>query len=123
VHLITSATLDEIGVEHVRYRPNVVLETPPGTPAFVENDWIGRELHVSSPRGTTAVLRISLPTPRCAVPTLEHGTLPRAPHAVRTLMASNRVDVPGFGTLPCAGCYAEVVRSGSVHVGDEVTLH
>jgi uncharacterized protein YcbX len=122
VHLITSATLDEVGVEHVRYRPNLVLETPPGTPAFVENSWVGRELHVSGAAGTTVVLRICLPTPRCAVPTLEHGTLPRAPHAVRALMAANRVDVPGFGVLPCAGCYAEVVEGGDLQVGATVTL-
>ncbi|OZM81034.1 MOSC N-terminal beta barrel domain-containing protein [Pseudonocardia sp. MH-G8] len=115
VHLITSATLAAIGAEQVRYRPNLVVETPPGTPGFVENSWVGREFVVGE-----AVLRIALPTPRCAVPTLEHGPLPRAPHAVRTLMADNRVDVPGFGVLPCAGCYAEVVRPGVVRVGDEV---
>lgn len=122
VHLITSATLDEVGAEAVRYRPNLVVETPPGTPAFVENSWVGREMHVTGPDGVKAVLRVSLPTPRCAVPTLAHGGLPRAPHAVRTLMTSNQVDVPGFGVLPCAGCYAEVVRGGEVRVGDEVTV-
>jgi uncharacterized protein len=117
VHLITSATLEAVGAEQVRYRPNLVLRTPPGTPAFVENDWVGREVVVGE-----VVLRIALPTPRCSVPTLVHGTLPRAPHAVRTLMTANRVDVPGFGVLPCAGCYAEVVRGGTVRVGDEATV-
>ena len=122
VHLITSATLARIGTEHLRYRPNLVVETPPDTPPFVENDWVGRELHVTGGDGATTVLRIALPTPRCSVPTLEHGPLPRAAHAVRTLMRDNRVDVPGFGVLPCAGCYAEVVQGGIVRVGDEVTL-
>ena len=122
VHLITSATLDRIGTEHVRYRPNIVVETPAGTEAFVENDWVGRELHVGNGAGDAVVLRLTLPTPRCAVPTLEHGTLARAPHAVRTLMTANRVEVPGSGVLPCAGGYAEVVRPGVVRVGDEVTL-
>lgn len=122
VHLITSATLDRIGAEAERYRPNFLIETPPGTPAFVETSWVGREIDVSGPGGRSAVLRVSLPTPRCAVPTLEHGPLPRAPHAVRTLMTANMVDVPGFGVLPCAGCYAEVARGGEVREGDEVTL-
>ena len=117
VHLITSATLDAVGVEPVRYRPNLVVQTPPGTPAFVENSWVGRELHLGD-----VVLRVSIPTPRCAIPTLEHGALPRAPHAVRTLMAANRVDVEGFGVLPCAGGYAEVLRGGTVHVGAELTV-
>lgn len=118
VHVITTATLRQIGTELVRYRPNVVIETPPGTPAFVENDWVGRELHVGE-----VVLRVTLPTPRCAVPTLEHGPLPRAPHAVRTLMTANRVDVTGFGVLPCAGGYAEVVHSGLLRTDAPVTLH
>lgn len=124
VHLITSATLEAVGAEQVRYRPNLVVETPPGTSAFVENDWVGRTLQVGDPDGAdgATVLRIALPTPRCSVPTLEHGLLPRAPHAVRTVMANNRVEVPGFGVRPCAGCYAEVVRAGTVRVGDRVTL-
>ncbi|MFC4943572.1 MOSC domain-containing protein [Pseudonocardia sp. GCM10023141] len=118
VHVITTATLDRIGTEQVRYRPNLVVETPPGTEPFVENSWMGRELHI----GGAIVLRMTLPTPRCSVPTLEHGELPRAPHAVRIPMRENRVDVTGFGVLPCAGGYAEVVRAGVAHIGDEVTL-
>jgi hypothetical protein len=122
LHLVTTATLADVGAEQIRYRPNLVLETPPGTPAYVENEWIGRELHIGTPDDPSVVLRISIPTPRCAVPTLEHGDLPRAPHAVRTLMTSNRVEVPGFGLLPCAGCYAEVLKGGTVRVGDDVTV-
>jgi len=118
LHLITTATLDHIGAEAVRYRPNLVVSAPPGYPAWAENDWVGRELHVGGVR-----LRGLLPTPRCAVPTLEHGTLPRAPHAVRTPMAENRVEVPGFGVLPCAGVYLEVLGAGTIHTGDQVTLN
>ena len=117
VHLITSATLDHLGVEALRYRPNLVLATPPGTPPFVENDWLGRELTIGAVR-----LRLTLPTPRCALPTLEHGDLPRAPHAVRGPSDQNRVDVPGFGVLPCAGAYAEVLEGGTVRTGDEALL-
>lgn len=123
VHLVTTATLEQVGVEDVRYRPNLVLETPPGTPAYVENGWVGRELHVTGADGAPVVLRVSSPTPRCAVPTLEHGNRPRAVHAVRTLMSANRVDVPGAGAVPCAGCYGELRHGGAVRVGDEVTLH
>lgn len=117
VHLVTTATLDEIGTEAVRYRPNVVLATPAGFPPFTENEWVGRELSLGGVR-----LRGTLPTARCAVPTLEHGDLPRAPHAVRALLAANRVDVPGFGMQPCAGLYAEVLAGGTIRRGDPVTL-
>ena len=115
VHLITTATLDHLGMDAQRYRPNLVVESD--TAPFAETDWVGRELTVGE-----ATLRIVLPTPRCSVPTLEHGDLPRAPEALRPLLSGNRVDVPGFGVLPCAGVYAEVVRGGTVRRGDTVTL-
>jgi uncharacterized protein YcbX len=115
VHLITTATLDHLGTDAVRYRPNLVVEAD--IAPFGETAWVGRELTVSE-----VTLRVVLPTPRCSVPTLEHGGLPRAPEAVRPLMTENRVDVPGFGVLPCAGVYAEVVRGGTVRRGDTVAL-
>lgn len=114
VHLITTSTFEDVGAEWVRYRPNLVVDTPSGTP-FAENDWVGREIIVGAVR-----LRGILPTPRCAIPTLAHGDLPRAAHAVRTLLTRNRIDVPGFGVLPCAGLYAEVLDAGTVHPGDPV---
>jgi uncharacterized protein YcbX len=117
VHLITTATLDHLGVEAVRYRPNVVVATPEGHPPFSENDWVGREITLGGVR-----LRGVLPTPRCSVPALEHGDLPREPGAVRPLLAGNRIEVPGFGVLPCAGVYAEVVAPGTVREGDPVAL-
>ncbi|WP_300019323.1 MOSC N-terminal beta barrel domain-containing protein [Pseudonocardia sp.] len=117
LHLITTATLVHLGVEALRYRPNLILATEPGAEPFVENDWLDRELTIGEVR-----LRITLPTPRCSVPTLEHGDLPRAPHAVRGPLAQNRVEVTGFGVLPCAGVYAEVLAGGTVRTGDAVTL-
>ena len=118
LHLITAATLERIDTEATRYRPNLVINTPPGYPAYAENDWEGRELSVGDVR-----LRVLSPTPRCALPTLEHGPLPRAPHAVRVPAAENRVPAGGFGILPCAGAYAEVITEGTIRTGDPVTLH
>lgn len=116
VHVITTSTLEHVGTDAARYRPNIVLDTPDGTP-YAENDWVGRRIEVGG-----VVLEVVLPTPRCAVPTLRHGDLPRDPHAVRALLEGNRVDVPGFGVLPCAGVYARVHSAGSVRVGDAATL-
>jgi uncharacterized protein YcbX len=116
VHLVTTATLSHVGVEAVRYRPNLVIGTPSGVP-FAENDWVGREIVIGD-----VTLRGMLPTPRCAVPTLEHGRLPRSTGAVRTLLEQNRIDVPGFGVLPCLGLYAEVVHGGTIGLGDEAVL-
>ena len=113
VHLITTGTVAGIGVEALRYRPNILLAAD--GPAYAENAWVGRELRVGTVR-----LRVTLPTPRCALPTLEHGALPRAPHALRTPAADNRIEVPGFGMLPCAGVYAEVLTPGPIRLGDRV---
>ncbi|KUI22441.1 molybdenum cofactor biosysynthesis protein [Mycobacterium sp. GA-1285] len=118
VHLITTATLDAIGVgmgEALRYRPNVVIDV--GPEPFVENGWVGSEITLGE-----VILRATLPTPRCAVPTLKHGDTERLSDAVRYLLDHNRVEVPGWGKLPCAGVYAEVVAVGTISVGDEVRV-
>lgn len=117
VSLITMGTIAHLGTEWVRYRPNVVVTTVPTEAPFVENDWVGREIRLGAVR-----LRGLIPIPRCAIPTLEHGDLPRALDAVRALLTENRIGVPGFGTVPCAGLYAEVLDGGVIHAGDTVTL-
>ncbi|MGV0782103.1 MOSC domain-containing protein [Mycolicibacterium sp. XJ775] len=117
VHAVTTATLERIGVEAARYRPNLVIATPPGFPAYAENEWTDQILTVGGVR-----LRAMGPTPRCVIPTLEHGALPRAPHALRTPAAENRVDAFGLGLLPCAGTYLQVLAAGTLQIGDPVSL-
>ncbi|MFF3271876.1 MOSC domain-containing protein [Streptomyces chrestomyceticus] len=125
LHLITRATLDritELGprattVEAERYRPNVVIRTEAA--GFVENDWPGRDLRI----GDELTLRVVARTPRCAVPTLEHGRLPRDPDALRVPARHNRVvPMEEMGPQPCAGVYAQVVRPGRIRQGDAVRL-
>lgn len=117
LHAITTATLDRIGVDAVRYRPNLVINTPPGYPAYSESAWTGHILTVGEAR-----LRSMGATPRCVVPTLEHGVLPRAPHALRIPAAENRVEALGLGVLPCVGTYLEVLDNGTIRTGDPVRL-
>ncbi|MFC6881717.1 MULTISPECIES: MOSC domain-containing protein [Actinomadura] len=124
VHLVGTATLAAIAeagergvMEAARYRPNIVLDTGDGA-GFGENDWVGRDLRVGE-----AVLRVMAPTPRCSVPTLEHGTLPRDTGALRIPARLNLVEpVPGMGPRPCAGVYAQVVTPGRVNAGDPFRL-
>ncbi|WP_102417425.1 MOSC domain-containing protein [Mycobacterium sp. 4858] len=117
LHAITTATLEHIGVEALRYRPNIVIGTPPGYPPYAENDWVGTEIVVGDAR-----LRVLTATSRCVVPTLEHGPLPRAPQALRTPAAENRWDTGGHGPQPCAGAYLAVAAEGVIRVGDRVTV-
>jgi len=124
LHLLTTSTLDRIAelspyrkADLERYRPNIIVRT--SAPGFTENDWLGRTLRV----GDDLVLRVIARTPRCAMPTLAHGSLPRNPEALRVLARHNRViPMQGMGPEPCAGVYAEVLNPGHVRTGDAVRL-
>jgi uncharacterized protein len=124
LHLITTATLDRIAelnpyrrARLERYRPNVVIRADAG--GFTENDWLGRHLRV----GDDLVLRVIARTPRCAVPTLAHGDLPRDAEALRVVARHNRLSpMPDLDPEPCAGVYAQVLNPGRIRPGDQVRL-
>ncbi|MFE7530226.1 MOSC domain-containing protein [Kitasatospora sp. NPDC057542] len=117
LHLITTATLRATGSAAERYRPNLVVRTE--GEGYAENAWVGRELAI----GPTLRLRVLAPTPRCAVPTLRHGALPRRPEALRIPAGQNRVvPLEGMPALPCAGVYAQVVVPGAIRTGDRLTV-
>ena len=124
LHLLTTSTLDRIAelspyrrADLERYRPNIVVRT--SAPGFTENDWPERDLRI----GNDLVLRVIIRTPRCAVPTLAHGTRPRNPDALRVLARHNRVEpADALDPEPCAGVYAEVLESGHIRIGDAVRL-
>jgi uncharacterized protein YcbX len=124
LHLLTTATLDRIAElspyrrAHLeRYRPNMVIRT--GADGFTENDWLGRDLSV----GDDLLLRVLARTPRCAIPTLAHGDLPRDTEALRVVARHNRVrPLPDLDPEPCAGVYAQVLRPGRIRPGDPVRM-
>ena len=124
LHLLTSSTLDRIAelspyrrADVERYRPNIVIRS--STPGFTENEWLQRDLQV----GDELVLRVIARTPRCAVPTLAHGHLPRNTEALRVLARYNRVaPFQPADPEPCAGVYAEVLNPGHVSTGNPVRL-
>jgi hypothetical protein len=124
LHLITTSTLDRLAelsprgsVELERYRPNLVIRST--AEGFTENDWVGRDLFV----GPDLAVRVISRTPRCAIPTLEHGNLPRDTDALRVPAAHNRVS-PAYDWRPepCVGVHGQVIRPGRVELGDEVRL-
>jgi hypothetical protein len=120
--VVTTATIDALGAAHPagavdanRFRPNVVIRMIDGR-AFEENGWPGRTLVTGD-----ATLRVMTPTPRCVVPTLDHGN-GADPEVLRTAARSNRVQVLDIGVLTCVGAYASVDRPGTLRIGDLVRV-
>lgn len=110
VHVVIGAALRALGtalggpVDVARFRPNVVVE--------LDEDPVdaqGRELRL----GEQVVLRIGPPMPRCRMVDLPQHGLGRDPRVLRELAR-------GHGAV--FGWMAEVVRPGTVHVGDAARL-
>lgn len=124
LHLLATSTLDQVArlsprgtVEPERYRPNIIIRMT--APGFAENDWAGRDLRI----GPDLAIRVIALTPRCAIPTLEHGRLPRDPDALRGPAAHNRISPrEGLSPQPCVGAYAQVLHPGRIKVGDPVSV-
>jgi uncharacterized protein len=116
VHVLTTATLDALRslypagrIEPRRFRPNLIVATPPEVTGFAESAWIGRTISL----GSEVQLKITGPCPRCVMTTLAQDDLPRDPLVLKTAAKHNQAHV---------GVYASVVRNGIVHRGDAVGL-
>jgi uncharacterized protein len=124
LHVVTTATLAQLraaspdsAVDPRRFRPNIVLDTGPAPPSFLEDSWVGRLLRI----GATTAIRLTTRAPRCVMTTVAQPGLDHDPGILRAA-ATNRHRFHGLGTLACAGAYAEVVTPGLVSTGDEVVL-
>ena len=127
IHLVTTASLAELAKRSPdvqfdlrRFRPNIVVEAPEGQTGFVENEWVGRVISI----GKEVRLRVTDPTPRCALPTLAQSDLPQDQNVIRTIVDHNKVAVPAFdgAELPCVGIYAFVEQTGVLQKGDELRI-
>jgi hypothetical protein len=70
--------------------------------------------------GDEVVLRVTIPCPRCVNTTLPQSDLPPDAGILRTIAKHNRRDLGDFGSLPCAGVYADVMKPGTIRRGDAV---
>jgi len=116
VHILTTATLDRLHefnpegrFEVPRFRPNIVVQLPPGETGFAENEWVGHKLAI----GRDVRLDITGLCGRCVMTTLAQGDLPKDPGILRTAAQHNHVNV---------GAYASVARGGTIRRGDRVSL-
>jgi uncharacterized protein YcbX len=123
VSVLTTSSLHHLGelepgsrFDVRRFRMNVIVETR--ARGLVENAWLGRTLDIGDEVRLTAVI----PDPRCVMPTLAQEDLPKDSQILKTLARHNRIEVADSGLYPCAGVYAVVESTGTVHKGDPVRL-
>jgi uncharacterized protein YcbX len=116
IHVLTTASIDRLGelspasrFEARRFRPNIVIRPVNDEPGFVEDEWIGRKVHI----GDDVVLAVTGHCGRCIMTTLAQGDLPKDSKILRTAARHNHVHV---------GICAEVSQSGVVRRGDLVTV-
>jgi uncharacterized protein YcbX len=116
LHILTTATLDRFRelypqgrFEARRFRPNIVIATPPEASGFVENNWAGCTLAI----GDEVRLEIIRPCYRCVMTTLPQADLPRDLGILRTAAQHNGAHV---------GVLAAVRRAGTIRHGDIVRL-
>ncbi|MFF7634042.1 MOSC domain-containing protein [Kitasatospora sp. NPDC008050] len=116
VSLLTTATLDWVReavptelVDERRFRPNIVLRTPPGTPPFVEDHWFGREGELRS----GARLAFVRSSERCVMSTAAQPGLPHAPEILRVLDRAHQRRLDALATVSAPGL---------LRVGDRLRL-
>jgi uncharacterized protein len=116
VHILTTASLSALTALYPsgyfdarRFRPNIVIYTPPEQRSFVENDWVGQTLAI----GRQVRFYIKRPTRRCVITTLAQGELPRDLGILKTAARHNEASV---------GVYADVLLGGVINENAEAIL-
>lgn len=111
VSLIGTGSIDALAravgepVDPARFRANIVLDTPQ---PYVEDEWMGRDVRVG-----TAVLHVTMRSPRCVMVDMRTADLPAQPGNLTTV---------GRIHDACLGVIATVVRPGRICPGEPVVL-
>jgi uncharacterized protein YcbX len=116
VHILTTASLSALTALYPssyfdarRFRPNIVIYTPPEQRSFVENDWVGRILAI----GREVRFYIKRLTRRCVITTLAQGELSRDLVILKAAAQHNEASV---------GVYADVLQGGVIRENDGAVL-
>ncbi|MGW7364044.1 MOSC domain-containing protein [Streptomyces sp. NPDC054841] len=113
--VLTTATLDwvraavpGVPVDERRFRPNLLVRTPPGTRPFVEDEWFGNKARI----GDALCVEFVRSSERCVMTNQAQQDLPHSPLVLRAIAEAhdNRLDA-----------LATVAVPGPVRLGDAVT--
>ncbi|MFF6782729.1 MOSC domain-containing protein [Streptomyces sp. NPDC012510] len=114
--VLSTATLDwmrtalaGIPVDERRFRPNLLIRTPPGTPTFVEDQWLGSEVRI----GTTVRVTFVRSSERCLMVNESQQGLPHSPLVLKTIARTHAMRLDALGT---------VTAPGTIDVGDPVVV-
>jgi len=117
ISMISLATIAGIGreagldLDRRRFRANIVVETERIEP-FLEDAWVGQML-VFGESDPPPALSVTQCDERCVMINLDPDTGVSDPRVMKTVVRLNKNH---------AGVYASVVRTGTIHVGDTVSL-
>jgi uncharacterized protein len=115
--IITSSSVatitSEAGVEPEvrRFRPNLYIETPNGA-RFPEDAWLGRTIRIGAGEDAAAV-SICNRDIRCGMLNLDPDTGAADARLLKTAVRLNE---------NCTGVYANIIRTGTIRVGDMLHL-
>ena len=114
LHLVTTASLNSMenlypegDFDPRRFRPNIVVNSPPGRNGFAEESWVGETIRI----GPEATLRVEKTNRRCKVTTMKQDDLPYDGKILETISQKN-------GNV--LGVMCSVVKGGIIAVGDEL---
>ncbi|MCQ8771962.1 MOSC domain-containing protein [Streptomyces telluris] len=114
--ILTTATLDwvrsavpGVPVDERRFRPNLLVCTPPGTPPFVEDEWFGRKARI----GDGLCVEFVRSSERCVMTNEAQQDLPHSPLILRAIAKAHDARLDALAT---------VVAPGRVDAGDAVAL-
>ncbi|MEU8786638.1 MOSC N-terminal beta barrel domain-containing protein [Streptomyces sp. NPDC048637] len=114
--VLTTATLDwvraavpGVPVDERRFRPNLLIRTPPGTRPFVEDDWFGCTARI----GSALYVEFVRSSERCVMTNEAQQDLPHTPLVLRALAKAHHARLDALAT---------VVTPGLASSGDALTL-
>jgi uncharacterized protein len=119
ISVISLATMAAIGreagveadLDRRRFRMNIAVETE-SSDAFLEDSWVGGTL-VFGDNDVCPAVSVTMPDLRCVMINLDPDTADNDGRIMKTVVRLNENN---------AGVYATVVRTGTICVGDRVTL-
>lgn len=117
ISVISLATIAGIGreagmdLDRRRFRANIVLETGDHAP-FLEDGWVGGTLLFGNSEPRPAV-RVTTRDVRCMMINLDPDTATQDARVLKTVVRLNQNN---------AGVYGTVVQTGTIHIGQAVSL-